>query len=116
MKTLKKGLKKGDRFMDGKRCFVIYEVLEPGRYLSHEVSEEEAEDEVSEEEDEDAEGSCLNCSTVEELRQMAREMNLPATGRKAELIERIEGMKATACTDHDKKKGAPADVDQDGDE
>lgn len=81
MEFLRKGLKKGHKFMDGKRCFIVDEVLDAGRYLSHEIREEEAEE---------VEGSCLNCKTAEELRDMARELGLHTSGKKGELITRIE--------------------------
>ena len=36
MEKLRKGLKKGEFFEDGGRTFVIDEVLEDGKYISHE--------------------------------------------------------------------------------
>ena len=37
---IRKGLKKGDKFEDGGRLFIIEEVLETGNYLSREIKEE----------------------------------------------------------------------------
>ena len=37
---IRKGLKKGDKFEDGGRIFVVEEVLETGNYLSREIKEE----------------------------------------------------------------------------
>ena len=55
---IRKGLKKGDKFEDGGRVFIIEEVLETGNYLSREIKEEdiieEAEEETPTEEVEEA--------------------------------------------------------------
>ena len=61
---IRKGLKKGDKFEDGGRLFIIEEVLETGNYLSREIKEEdiieeetpaeEAEEETPAEEAEEA--------------------------------------------------------------
>lgn len=48
MENLRKGLKKGDKFMDGKKYFVVDKVLEHGKYLSHEIPAEEAEEKMDE--------------------------------------------------------------------
>ena len=45
----RKGLKKGDKFEDGGRIFVVEEVLETGNYLSREIKEEIEETPVKEE-------------------------------------------------------------------
>ena len=37
---IRKGLKKGDKFEDGGRVFIIEEVLETGNYISREIKEE----------------------------------------------------------------------------
>ena len=49
---IRKGLKKGDKFEDGGRIFIIEEVLETGNYLSREIKEEieEVEETPAEEE------------------------------------------------------------------
>ena len=46
---IRKGLKKGDKFEDGGRLFIIEEVLETGNYLSREIKEEIEETPVKEE-------------------------------------------------------------------
>lgn len=46
---IRKGLKKGDKFEDGGRLFIIEEVLETGNYLSREIKEEIEEMPVKEE-------------------------------------------------------------------
>ena len=50
---IRKGLKKGDKFEDGGRIFIIEEVLETGNYLSREIKEEieEVEETPAEEEE-----------------------------------------------------------------
>ena len=50
---IRKGLKKGDKFEDGGRVFIIEEVLETGNYLSREIKEEieEVEETPAEEEE-----------------------------------------------------------------
>lgn len=40
MKNLQRGLKKGEKFTDGGRVFVVDEVLDGNRYISHVVAEE----------------------------------------------------------------------------
>lgn len=45
---IRKGLKKGDKFEDGGRIFVVEEVLETGNYLSREIKEEIEETPVEE--------------------------------------------------------------------
>ena len=40
MKNLQRGLKKGEKFVDGGRVFVVDEVLDGNRYISHVVAEE----------------------------------------------------------------------------
>ena len=46
---IRKGLKKGDKFEDGGRVFIIEEVLETGNYLSREIKEEDIIEEAEEE-------------------------------------------------------------------
>ena len=46
---IRKGKKKGDKFEDGGRVFIIEEVLETGNYLSREIKEEIEEAPVKEE-------------------------------------------------------------------
>ena len=46
---IRKGLKKGDKFEDGGRLFIIEEVLETGNDLSREIKEEIEETPVKEE-------------------------------------------------------------------
>lgn len=46
---IRKGLKKGDKFEDGGRVFIIEEVLETGNYISREIKEEIEETPVKEE-------------------------------------------------------------------
>ena len=48
---IRKGLKKGDKFEDGGRVFIIEEVLETGNYLSREIKEEDIIEEEIKEED-----------------------------------------------------------------
>ena len=40
-KMITKGLKKGEKFEDGGRYFIIEEVLATGDYISHQISEKE---------------------------------------------------------------------------
>ena len=76
MEKLRKGLKKGEYFEDGGRIFIIDEVLEDGKYTAHKV-------EAPEELEGDPE------LTVAELKAQLKALDLPTTGNKTELIERL---------------------------
>lgn len=77
MEKLRKGLEKGTYFEDGGRIFVIDEVKEDGKYISHQVEnyEEENYEEL----------------TVKELKAIAKQRGIPSTGSKEELIDRLDG-------------------------
>ena len=72
MEKLRKGLEKGEYFEDGGRIFVVDEVLAENRYLAHQVEKPEETD-----------------LTVAELKEQLKELGLPTSGNKAELIERL---------------------------
>lgn len=73
MEKLRKGLEKGDYFEDGGRIFVVDEVQADNRYIAHQVEKPEEETDL----------------TVAELKEQLKQMGLPTSGNKAELIERL---------------------------
>ena len=64
------------------------ETLEPAETKDEEVPEEEEEETVAEEGPEDVDYSKMS---VSELKEILKEKGLPVSGKKAELIERLEG-------------------------
>ena len=73
MEKLRKGLEKGDYFEDGGRIFVVDEVQADNRYIAHQVEKPEEETDL----------------TVAELKEQLKQLGLPTSGNKAELIERL---------------------------
>ena len=64
------------------------ETVEPAETKDEEVPEEEGEETADEESPEDVDYSKMS---VSELKEMLKEKGLPVSGKKAELIERLEG-------------------------
>ena len=64
------------------------ETVEPAETKDEKVSEEEEEETAAEEGPEDVDYSKMS---VSELKEMLKEKGLPVSGKKAELIERLEG-------------------------
>ena len=64
------------------------ETVEPAETKDEEVPEEEGEETAAEESPEDVDYSKMS---VSELKEMLKEKGLPVSGKKAELIERLEG-------------------------
>ena len=64
------------------------ETVEPAETKDEEVSKEEEEETAAEEGPEDVDYSKMS---VSELKEMLKEKGLPVSGKKAELIERLEG-------------------------
>ena len=64
------------------------ETVEPAETKDEEVSEEEEEETAADEGPEDVDYSKMS---VSELKEMLKEKGLPVSGKKAELIERLEG-------------------------
>ena len=64
------------------------ETVEPAEAKDEEVSEEEEEETAADEGPEDVDYSKMS---VSELKEMLKEKGLPVSGKKAELIERLEG-------------------------
>ena len=64
------------------------ETVEPAETKDEEVPEEEEEETAAEEDPEDVDYSKMS---VSELKEMLKEKGLPVSGKKAELIERLEG-------------------------
>ena len=64
------------------------ETVEPAETKDEEVPEEEEEETAAEESPEDVDYSKMS---VSELKEMLKEKGLPVSGKKAELIERLEG-------------------------
>jgi len=64
------------------------ETVEPAETKDEEVPEEEEEETATEEGPEDVDYSKMS---VSELKEMLKEKGLPVSGKKAELIERLEG-------------------------
>ena len=64
------------------------ETVEPAETKDEEVPEEEEEETAAEEGPEDVDYSKMS---VSELKEMLKEKGLPVSGKKAELIERLEG-------------------------
>lgn len=83
---VKKGMKVGDVFKDGKRTYKVLEVI-PGGYNCQFLGEELPEEEKKREEELTKE--MLEKMTVKQLQEIANEMSLDFKGKKAELIERI---------------------------
>lgn len=66
---IRKGLKKGDKFEDGGRVFIIEEVLETGNYLSREIKEEDIiEEEITEEAEEKTPAEEVEEAPAEEVK------------------------------------------------
>lgn len=78
MEKLRKGLKKGEYFEDGGRIFVIDEVLEDGKYISHQTEAPNESD-----------------MTAAEMKERLKELGLPTSGNKAELAERLAAAERT---------------------
>ena len=64
------------------------ETIEPAETKDEEVPEQEEEETAAEESPEDVDYSKMS---VSELKEMLKEKGLPVSGKKAELIERLEG-------------------------
>ena len=64
------------------------ETVEPAETKDEEVPEDEEEETAAEEDPEDVDYSKMS---VSELKEMLKEKGLPVSGKKAELIERLEG-------------------------
>ena len=94
MKKLQKGLKKGEKFEDGGRIFIVDEANPDGSYLAHQVTEEPevGEDDVK---------KSLQRLKVPELKDMAQKLGIDDDGKKEELIDRIVETMEKASAEED---------------
>lgn len=83
---VKKGMKEGDVFQDGKRTYRVIKVF-PGGYDCEFLGEELPEEELQREEELTRE--MLEKMTLKQLQEIGNEMNIDFKGKKTELIDRI---------------------------